>query len=73
MESNEIIKDMIDSIETGKNSDAGENFNSLIQDKMTAALDARKIELAQNIYSRHDNEQEIDTVSEPDQGDEVSS
>ena len=68
--SDDIIKSMIDGVEAGKNSEAADDFSTLIQDKVASALDARKIELAQNLYNRNNHEQEIDTVSEPDQGNE---
>ena len=64
MESQEIVKDLINSVESGKNTDAADAFGALIQDKVTSALDARKIELAQNLYNR---EQEPENVDEPEE------
>lgn len=43
---------MIDDIIDGNNTDAKDGFESAISNKLTDALDARKIELAQSIYSK---------------------
>lgn len=52
MDTREIINKMIDDIIDGNNTDAKDGFESAISNKLTDALDARKIELAQSIYSK---------------------
>lgn len=43
--------DLIDALAGGKTADANNTFNSLMQDKISAALDARKIEIANDVYN----------------------
>lgn len=43
---------MIDDIIDGNNTDARDSFDAAISNKLTDALDVRKIELAQSIYSK---------------------
>lgn len=52
MDTREIINKMIDDIIDGNNTDAKDGFESALSNKLTDALDARKIELAQSIYSK---------------------
>lgn len=52
MDTKEIINQMIDDIIDGNNTDAKDSFEAAISNKLTDALDARKIELAQSIYSK---------------------
>lgn len=71
MDNQETIANMIDKIIDGDNIGAQEDFTSIIATKMTQALDARKQELAQNIYQDQQEdgtEQEITaTVSADDE------
>ena len=60
MDTTEIINKMIDDIIDGNNTDAKDGFESALSNKLTDALDARKIELAQSIYTK-----EIDDESVP--------
>ena len=50
---------MIDDIIDGNNTDAKDGFESALSNKLTDAIDARKIELAQSIYT---NEIEDESV-----------
>lgn len=52
MDTKDIINQMIDDIIDGNNTDAKDSFEAAISNKLTDALDARKIELAQSIYSK---------------------
>jgi len=48
----EIINKMIDDIIDGNNTDAKDGFESALSSKLTDALDARKIEIAQSLYNQ---------------------
>lgn len=51
------IADIIKAAHEGRPVDASDAFNSVIQNKMSAALDARREELANSLYgSAEDNE-----------------
>jgi hypothetical protein len=52
VDTTEIINKMIDDIIDGNNTDAKDGFESALSNKLTDALDARKIELAQSIYTK---------------------
>lgn len=52
MDTREIINKMIDDIIDGNNTDAKDGFESALSTKLTDALDAKKIEIAQSIYSK---------------------
>ena len=60
------IEDLVNQITDGELSKAEGSFNSLIQDKMAAALNAQRIDVASNIYgvSDGDPEDEDDIVDE---------
>jgi hypothetical protein len=45
----EVIKNMLDNIIDDKQADAQENFNDLLSQKVTDALDARKQEIAKQM------------------------
>ncbi len=49
---------MIDDIIDGNNTDAKDSFETIISNKLTDALDAKKIEIAQAIYSKEKEEEE---------------
>lgn len=61
MDTNEIIDQMIDKIIDGDNTGAQDDFNTAVSAKMTSALDAKKIELAQSIYARQQQEPSTET------------
>jgi hypothetical protein len=52
VDTREIINKMIDDIIDGNNTDAKDGFETALSNKLTDALDARKIELAQSIYTK---------------------
>mgnify|MGYP001188124803 FL=1 len=60
MNVNELIKNLQD----GDNVSANRQFNTVMADKMTAALDAKKIEIASGIVQRKTSEEEVPVVAE---------
>ena len=59
MDTTEIINKMIDDIIDGNNTDAKDGFDSALSNKLTDALDARKIELAQSIYTKEEDNEPV--------------
>ena len=55
--------DLINALASGKTSDANNTFNDLMSSKISVALDAKKIELANDVYNGVTDsiEQEIST------------
>ncbi len=49
---------MINDLKSGDNVAAGRNFNSVMADKLTAALDAKKIEVASTLQDRAKSQEE---------------
>jgi len=52
VDTTEIINKMIDDIIDGNNTDAKDGFESALSSKLTDALDAKKIEIAQSLYNQ---------------------
>lgn len=46
------IENLISDLKKGDNVSAGKQFNSMMSDKLSAALDAKKIEIASNLQNR---------------------
>jgi hypothetical protein len=61
------ISSMIDSILSGDNLAAKDTFASIISSKLTDALDAKKLEVAQGVYS---DTQEVEQDTEQDETDD---
>ncbi len=59
MDTTEIINRMIDDIIDGNNTDAKAGFDSALSSKLTDALDVRKVELAQSIYSKEEDNEPV--------------
>ena len=59
MDTTEIINKMIDDIIDGNNTDAKDGFESALSNKLTDAIDARKIGLAQSIYSKEEDNEPV--------------
>jgi hypothetical protein len=59
VDTTEIINKMIDDIIDGNNTDAKDGFESALSNKLTDALDARKIELAQSIYTKEVEDESV--------------
>ena len=60
MDTTETINSMIDKIIGGDNTSAKEDFEALISAKVTNALDVKKQELAQSIYTDKAEEENTD-------------
>jgi hypothetical protein len=58
VDTTEIINKMIDDIIDGNNTDAKSGFESALSTKLTDAIDARKIEIAQSLYNQEVEEDE---------------
>lgn len=67
MDNQEIIKSMIEKIFQGDNVGAQEDFDTAISSKLTSALDDKKLELAQNVYT---SQVEIEKPAEEEVQDE---
>lgn len=52
------VDDLILNIKDGNNVGANKQFNTVMADKMTAALDAKKIEIASGMIQRKAEEQQ---------------
>jgi len=52
------VDDLILNIKDGNNVKASKQFNTVMADKMTAALDAKKIEIASSMIQRKAEEQQ---------------
>jgi len=58
----EHTKAFIDNLEAGNNADAGEAFKQALRDKMGDALDAKRQELAGNLFN---GKVEAEPISDP--------
>lgn len=58
MENADYIESLIDQIIDGDNTSAKDSFGDLMSNKVSSALDARKIELAQKIYNKEPETEE---------------
>ena len=67
MDTQEVITNMIDKIIAGDNTSAHEDFESLISNKMAAALDQRKQEVAQSLYGANEVNQDSEQETEVDE------
>jgi hypothetical protein len=67
MDTQEVITNMIDKIIAGDNTSAQEDFESLISNKMAAALDQRKQEVAQSFYGANEVNQDSEQETEVDE------
>ena len=70
MDTKEFIDTMIMNILDGENVEAKEKFDQAIGLKVTDALDAKKVEVAQAIYSREVEDEDQDEYIEQEEEDE---
>ena len=71
MDTKEFIDTMIMNILDGENVEAKEKFDQAIGLKVTDALDAKKVEVAQAIYSKDDSDEEEEyEEDQPEEEDE---
>jgi hypothetical protein len=52
------IENLINDVKSGDNIAAGKQFNSVMADKLSAVLDARKIEIASSLQDRQASKEE---------------
>lgn len=52
------IESLIDNVKDGNNVEASKVFNSLMADKMSAALEAEKINVASSLITRKSSQEE---------------
>jgi hypothetical protein len=70
MDTKEFIDTMIMNILDGENVEAKEKFDQAIGLKVTDALDAKKVEVAQAIYSREVEDEDQDEYIDQEEEDE---
>lgn len=70
MDNAQAIIDMIDKITAGDNTAAQDDFNNLIAPKLQNALDIRKQEIAQSIYSNTTQDEVVDSDEETEEDNE---
>lgn len=58
-----VIKSMVDDILSDKSSEALDKFNEIMKFKLADAIDAKKTEIAQNLYNK--DPEEVNEVSPP--------
>ena len=61
MDNNEMISGMLDDIAAQDAVAAQDKFNAVMSQKISDALDARKVEVASSIYSKDSNEDDSST------------
>ena len=54
----EDINNLIDKVKDGNNVEASKAFNTLMADKVSAALDAKKMDIASNLKAKEGETQE---------------
>jgi|TARA_R110002153_G_scaffold106040_1_gene245013 hypothetical protein len=52
------IENLINDVKSGDNIAAGKQFNSVMADKLSAVLDAKKIEIASSLQDRQASKEE---------------
>jgi hypothetical protein len=65
--------DLINALASGKTSDANNTFNDLMASKLNAAIDAKKIEIANDTYNGAINNLEQEIGNNEVQGTETNS
>ena len=60
------VTELINQITSGDLANAEGSFKSLVQDKMSDALEAQRIATAQAIFNDQDDDVEIDEIDETD-------
>lgn len=59
------IEDFIHAVDSGSKVDAGKIFNTMMQDRLSTALDSKKAEIANTVYNGSSAEEEIE-VEQPE-------
>lgn len=66
MDTKDLVSSMIDKVAAGENTAAQEDFEAALSAKMAAALDAKKIELAQSVYQDKENTENESEETDPE-------
>ena len=64
MDNTEVIKSLINNIEMGNMTDAGDDFNAALDLKLADILSARQEEMATAVFNSSD---EVETEGDPDE------
>lgn len=72
MDNVETINSMIDRIISSNNTEAQQDFQTLIAQKMTQALDAKKQEIASSLYATPQDDNGTEEESEEEPADDAS-
>ena len=64
MDNTEVIKSLINNIEAGNMTDAGDDFSAALDLKLADILSARRKEMANAVFN---TSQEVETGEEPDE------
>ena len=63
------IEDLIHHVKNGDNVSSEYIFNNIMSDKLSAALDSKKVEVASSIFSTSEPEAEVEQETEVDESD----
>lgn len=66
MDTKDLVSSMIDKVAAGENTAAQEDFEAALSAKMAAALDAKKVELAQSVYQDKENTENESEETDPE-------
>ena len=66
MDTKDLVSSMIDKVAAGENTAAQEDFEAALSAKMAAALDAKKVELAQSVYQDKENTEDESEETDPE-------
>jgi hypothetical protein len=58
------IKSMVDAVSSGDMASANNIFNGIMADKVSQALDAKRVEVAQNLYNEEQLEMDLGDENE---------
>ena len=63
------IQDLIHHVKSGDNVSSEYIFNNIMSNKLSAALDSKKVEIASNVFSTSEPEVEVEQETEVDEPD----
>lgn len=66
MDQQEILSSLIDKIITGDNTGAQDNFSAIMSSRLNDALNDKKVELAQAVYSSQQPENGVEQEEQED-------
>jgi len=71
MDTKELVDKFIDDVLAGQNTDARETFDAAISQKITDALEVKKLEVAQAVYSKSDEPEEEQEEQDTEQDEDA--